>query len=118
MPRHKQLRTRVGIGISFTPDDLDWLKATYGKRHSTTDLVRCAIHEAKCWRAGATHPIPPPMAEPAIKGDPIDLGNWRDCVRECDVSDLEPFPLPPGCVQTSLTDSPEDQRQAAIQDIP
>ena len=101
MPRHKLSRTRVGIGISFTPDDLDWLKATYGKRHSTTDLVRCAIHEAKCWRAGATHPIPPPMAEPPVPA-----------ATPGGISEIEPFPLPPGCVQTSLTDSPEDQQAA------
>jgi hypothetical protein len=38
-----------GIGISFSPEDLDWFAATYGKM-SATDWVRSAMHEAKCWR--------------------------------------------------------------------
>lgn len=85
MPRHKLLRKNTGIGVSFSPEDLDWLKSTYGKRHTITDLVRCAIHEAKCWRSGAPHPIPPPMAEPPP-------------------ADPESHDLPPGFTQTSLTD--------------
>lgn len=114
MPRHKLLRKNTGIGVSFSPEDLDWLKSTYGKRHTITDLVRCAIHEAKCWRSGAPHPIPPPIPEPpqTYCGIPLNpkpmLGteDWRDHVRVCDIPEDDPKPhdLPPGCTQTSLTD--------------
>lgn len=129
MPRHKLARKNTGIGVSFSPEDLDWLKSTYGKRHSITDLVRCALHEARCWRSGASYPLPPPIPEPPLMycGIPLNpkpmLGaeNWREAVRACDIpEDLEPHDLSPedqrhdaiagelpaGCVQTSLTDTP------------
>lgn len=39
-----------GIGVSFSPADIEWLNATYGGGTSITDKVRSALYEAKCWR--------------------------------------------------------------------
>jgi hypothetical protein len=67
-PRKADEHKTIHVGISFTPEDKNFLWRTY-HRQSMTEAVRCAIQEARFWRAGKdpkTTPdaMPPPLFNP------------------------------------------------------